>query len=124
MRIYGVEVSPDRSHADVTGNWGGEKAWIVHYLVYGINNETQSDCMQIYRHVGNYWEVGNWPRDRGASKWEVVCRCVEFMDKECSIWKLAEAVFSYWFHKMRKPRWLHNAAMSESYGGRYEEQAG
>jgi hypothetical protein len=83
------EMEVERSHHDVMGKWGGFKAWVVHYKkgAYGR--------MEIYRHVGAYHEVGNWPGDYGPSKWEVVNRCVEFLHGETSLVALVMVAIGY-----------------------------
>jgi hypothetical protein len=68
------------SHPDVNGKFGGHKAWIVNYR--GEHDESGiSDRMEIYRHVGNYYEVGTWSPSRHISRWEMVNTFVDYMNE-------------------------------------------
>jgi hypothetical protein len=82
------------SHEDVNGKWGGYKAWVVHY-----ESETMKRH-ELYRHVGEYYDVGNWPGDYGPSKWEVMNRCVDFINGEVSLTESCRVLFEY--HIKRK----------------------
>lgn len=82
MTEYGIPGSePVRSHADVEGKWGGHKAWIVHYQNF-YDHDGDNQRLEIYRHIGNYYEVGSWPPHDKISKWEMVDLFVESMNED------------------------------------------
>ena len=68
------------SHPDVNGKFGGHKAWIVNY-----RGEYEDSCafdrLEIYRHVGNYYEVGTWPPSRHISRWEMASMFIDCMNE-------------------------------------------
>ena len=106
MKVTGIDgMEVVNSHQDVNGKWGGYKAWVVHFAPpVGPSGRMMTQRMEIYRHIGDYYKVGNWPDDKGASRWEVIDQCIKFMDGESSIWELIETLFSYWYYKMFRLR--------------------
>jgi len=69
----------EQSHFDVSGKFGGHLAWIVHYT------SDEHEQIEIYRHVGSYYNVGKWAGEPGPSKWNVANDLVELLDGELSV---------------------------------------
>ena len=87
--IEGMEIS--HSHPDVVGSWGGHKAWMVHFVPTGGGIQR----LEVYRHVGSFYDIGQWAGEPGPSKWEVIGKCVGFLYGDCSLWKLLSLLLKY-----------------------------
>ena len=67
------------AHPDVVGKWGGHKAYVVHYSL-DVSPDDR-DRMEMYLHIGNYYEVGQYAPFNKVSGWEITNLFVESMNE-------------------------------------------
>lgn len=72
------------SGPDVNGKWGGHLAWVVSYQP-NDNPDKREQQLELYCHIGNYWDVGKCANTPGCSKMNVFTALRGLLDGEMSI---------------------------------------
>lgn len=92
MKVTGIDgYNVTHSHNDVNGKWGEYKTWMVHYEGEGVKPRCE-----VYRHIGEYWSIGNYPDDYGPSKFEVVNTAARFINGEMGLYKTLLVCIEYY----------------------------
>lgn len=71
-------------HFDVSGNWGGKRAIVVHFSRddnLEHDDGMKEDYLYLYILVGPYWKVGKWSNDDPPSMWEIAKLVIAAMEK-------------------------------------------
>jgi hypothetical protein len=63
--------TPQDTHFDVAGTWGGKRAVVAHLIPEGGETYMERQELFMYVLVGNFWEVGLERDKPGISKWDV-----------------------------------------------------
>ena len=90
-----------KSHQDVTGKWGGFKAWVVTFARTN-RHFAPTTRQEIYINVGDYWDVGALPPDFKTSRWEMAELYMESLKCNFCGWSILTLLIV-----MIKYRWEH-----------------